>query len=173
MQDLKTGHLLGAAPKAQFWGQLIGSAVGAVVSAGVYKLYTSVYEIPGGLFGVPTGFVWIFTARLVTGKGLPMMAWQWALGAGCIFAVTTAVRIMGLGMAWQGFVPGGIAVAVGMYNEPSFTLARTCGGLINWWWARWGGEEGTVIVVASGLILGEGVVSIVNLGLASLEVPHL
>ena len=55
MQDLKTGHLLGAAPKAQFYGQLIGSFVGAVVSAWVYKLYTSVYEIPGGMFQVPTG----------------------------------------------------------------------------------------------------------------------
>lgn len=55
MQDLKTGHLLGAAPKAQFYGQLIGSFVGAIVSAWVYKLYTSVYEVPGGMFQVPTG----------------------------------------------------------------------------------------------------------------------
>ncbi|MCJ1246732.1 hypothetical protein MMC30_003941 [Trapelia coarctata] len=173
MQDLKTGHLLGAAPKAQFWGQIIGSVVGAVVSAGVYRLYTSVYTIPGGLFGVPTAFVWIFTARLVTGKGLPAMAGQWALGAGCLFAITTAIRIVGTGTSWQAFVPGGIAVAVGMYNEPSFTLARTCGGVLSLWWARRGGDEGTLVVVASGLILGEGVVSIVNLGLASLEVPHL
>lgn len=173
MQDLKTGHLLGAAPKAQFWGQIIGSVVGAVVSAGVYRLYTSVYEIPGGLFGVPTAYVWIFTARLVTGKGLPAMAWQWALGAGCLFSVTTAVRILGTGTQWQAFVPGGIAVAVGMYNEPSFTLARTCGGVLSLWWKRRGGEEGTLVVVASGLILGEGVVSIANLGLASLGVWHL
>lgn len=40
MQDLKTGHLLGAAPKAQFWGQVIGATAGAVASAFVYKLYT-------------------------------------------------------------------------------------------------------------------------------------
>ncbi|KAL8695282.1 MAG: hypothetical protein Q9218_000181 [Villophora microphyllina] len=113
MQDLKAGHLLGASPKAQFWGQMIGSAVGAVVSAGVYKLYTSVYEVPGGLFQVPTGYVWIFTARLVTGKGLPHMAWQWAVGAGGIFAILTAVRIQGQGKWWQAWLPGGIAVAVG------------------------------------------------------------
>ncbi|KAL9602226.1 MAG: hypothetical protein Q9219_001950 [cf. Caloplaca sp. 3 TL-2023] len=114
MQDLKTGHLLGASPKAQFYGQMIGSAVGAVASAGVYTLYTSVYEIPGGMFQVPTGFVWIFTARLVTGKGLPHMAWQWALGAGCIFALLTAVRIKSQGKWWQVWIPGGIAVAVGL-----------------------------------------------------------
>ena len=174
MQDLKTGHLLGAAPRAQFWGQMIGSFVGAIVSAGVYKLYTSVYEIPGGLFQVPTAYVWIFTARLVTGQGLPEMAWQWALGAGILFAFLTAARVRGQGTWWQAWVPGGIAVAVGMYNTPSFTLARTIGGLINWYWRIYRKKEETpVIVLASGLILGEGLISIVNLGLASLEVPHL
>lgn len=40
MQDLKTGHLLGASPKAQFWGQMIGATVGAVLSAFIYRLYT-------------------------------------------------------------------------------------------------------------------------------------
>lgn len=72
MQDLKTGHLLGASPRAQFYGQMIGSAVGAVVSALVYKLYVSVYPIPGDLFQTPTAYVWVFTAQLVTGKGLPL-----------------------------------------------------------------------------------------------------
>ncbi|KAL8709472.1 MAG: hypothetical protein Q9220_005855 [cf. Caloplaca sp. 1 TL-2023] len=174
MQDLKAGHLLGASPKAQFYGQIIGSAVGAVVSAGVYKLYTNVYEVPGGMFEVPTAYVWYFTARLVTGQGLPHMAWQWALGAGCIFAVLTALRIRGQGKWWQAWLPGGIAVAVGMYNTPSFTLARTVGGLVNWYWSSYRKQEDTpVIVLASGLILGEGLLSILNLVLASLSVPHL
>lgn len=115
MQDLKTGHLLGAAPNAQFWGQIIGSAVGAVVSALIYRLYTSVYEVPGDLFQVPTGYVWIFTARLVTGKGLPRMAFQWSLGAGIIFTVITVIRIVGTGKRWHSYIPGGIAVAVGKF----------------------------------------------------------
>ena len=174
LQDLKTGHLLGASPKAQFWGQMIGSVVGAVVSAGVYKLYTSVYTVPGGMFQVPTAYVWIFTARLVTGKGLPEMAWQYALGAGIIFAFLTILRIRGQGQWWQPYVPGGIAVAVGMYNVPSFTLARAVGGLMHGYWVAYRRKEETpVIVLASGLILGEGVISIANLALASLEVPHL
>lgn len=181
MQDLKTGHLLGAAPSAQFWGQIIGSAVGAVISAGVYKLYTRVYEIPGGMFQVPTGYVWVFTARLVTGKGLPPMVAEWAAGAAVVFAIGTAVRAWGnirkqKGLAgwWVDWIPGGIAVAVGMYNVPSFTLARTIGGVLNWWWTRYKVKSETpIIVLASGLILGEGLFSIVNLLLASLNVPHL
>ena len=57
MQDLKTGHLLGASPKAQFYGQIIGSIWSAIISAGIYKLYTRVYEIPGPLFQIPTAQV--------------------------------------------------------------------------------------------------------------------
>ncbi|OCL12284.1 OPT superfamily oligopeptide transporter [Glonium stellatum] len=181
MQDLKTGHLVGAAPNAQFWGQIIGSAVGAVLSACVYKLYTRVYEIPGGMFQVPTGYVWVFTARLVTGKGLPPMVAEWAAGAAVVFATSTAMRVWGNarkqnGLAgwWVDWIPGGIAVAVGMYNVPSFTLARSIGGVLNWWWTRYKGKSETrIIVLASGLILGEGLFSIVNLLLASLSVPHL
>jgi OPT family oligopeptide transporter len=129
MQDLKCGHLLGAAPNAQFWGQMIGSGVGAVLSAVVYKLYTHVYPIPGGLFEVPTAYVWVFTARLVTGKGLPPMVKEWASGAAVIFAVGTAVRVWGnsrkmrgLSGWWIDFVPGGIAVAVGMF--PALRLSE-------------------------------------------------
>lgn len=158
MQDLKTGHLLGAAPKAQFYGQVIGATVGAVVSAFIYKLYTVVYTIPGSLFQVPTGYVWIFTARLVTGEGLPPMAKEWAMGSAALFAVTTAARIVVLdkaggngnqekGKRWQALIPGGIAVAVGMYNVPSFTIARTIGGVLGWWWKGVMGWQDTPLIV--------------------------
>ncbi|OKP06425.1 hypothetical protein PENSUB_6415 [Penicillium subrubescens] len=227
MQDLKTGHLLGASPKAQFYGQIIGSLVGAVLSTAVYKMYVNVYEIPGEMFQTPTAYVWIFTARLVTGEGLPNMAWQVSVIAGLIWAILTAVRITaaspafapnGQPPAWRNWIPGGIAVAVGIFNVPSFTLARAIGGMIAWWWARKhalptrrpsssdiadginsssadgpsalqsgqgdtsSAEEATakadaasstVVVLASGLILGEGIMSIVNLLLASGRVPHL
>lgn len=119
MQDLKTGHLLGAAPKAQFWGQVIGATVGAVVSALIYRLYTAVYQVPGDLFQVPTAYVWIFTARLVTGQGLPYMAREWAIGAAVVFGVLTVVRTRGMGQAWQAYIPGGIAVAVGQSSSSS------------------------------------------------------
>lgn len=69
---------------------------------------------------------------------------------------------------------GFVNIRIGMYNVPSFTLARAIGGLLNWYWQSYRRREETpVIVLASGLILGEGVVSIVNLLLASLKVPHL
>ncbi|KAK1146539.1 OPT super [Aspergillus melleus] len=226
MQDLKTGHLLGASPKAQFYGQMIGSVVGAVLSTAVYKMYVNVYEVPGPMFQTPTAYVWIFTARLVTGQGLPPMAWQASLLAGIAFVGVTIVRIVGASpianggqrgvtAPWRAWVPGGIAVAVGIFNVPSFTLARAIGGAIAWWWSRRHAKgtdsselapptqraadgdddethhgpdsrrppgqtakdadvaSSTVVVLASGLILGEGIISIVNLLLASGGVPHL
>jgi len=73
-----------------------------------------VYTIPGELFQVPTSYVWIFTARLVTGKGLPPMAREWATWAGILFAVTTLARALSVGKPWRKYIPGGIAVAIGM-----------------------------------------------------------
>ncbi|BCS18486.1 OPT family oligopeptide transporter [Aspergillus puulaauensis] len=234
MQDLKTGHLLGASPKAQFYGQIIGSLVGAVLSTAVYKMYVNVYEVPGPMFQTPTAYVWIFTARLVTGQGLPPMAWEASTIAGAAFVAITILRIIaaspvanggrpyGTSAPWRSWIPGGIAVAVGIFNVPSFTLARAIGGAIAWWWSRGhtasngelkpetepsqadgltqptgsndrpltSGRQSTseaakdrtdaadaaassVVVLASGLILGEGIMSIVNLLLASGDVPHL
>lgn len=78
------------------------------------------------------------------------MAKEWALGAAVLFAVTTALRTRTAGTRWHALIPGGIAVAVGMYNVPSFTLARTIGGLFGWWWrARMGWKETPLIVLAS------------------------
>ncbi|KAF4591511.1 OPT superfamily oligopeptide transporter [Ophiocordyceps camponoti-floridani] len=153
MQDLKTGHLLGASPRAQFYGQMIGATFGAILSAVLYGLYTKVYAIPG--------------------HGLPPMASQWATGAGALFTLTTMFRIATVGKAWRSWVPGGIAVAVGIYNVPSFTFGRAIGGLLSWYWTRRLQRSGTpLIIVASGFVLGEGFLSIVTLILQSFGVPH-
>jgi OPT oligopeptide transporter protein len=106
-----------------------------------------VYEIPGELFQVPTAYVWIFTARLVTGKGLPYMATEWAFGAGVLFVIFTLVRTFSVGKPWRSWVPGGIAVAVGMYNVPSFTLARAIGGVGGWIWVHKMKRSNTPLII--------------------------
>lgn len=111
------------------------------------------YQVPGDLFQVPTGYVWIFTARLVTGKGLPPLAKEWAIGAAVLFAATTAIRTQTVGGRWHALIPGGIAVAVGMYNVPSFTLARTVGGLLAWWWRSIMGWQDTPLIVLASVSL--------------------
>ena len=180
MQDLKTGHLLKASPKAQYFGAIIGSIFGAFISPIIYKMYTAVYQMPSTLFPMPQAYVWVFAARLVTGRGLPPKVGIFAICASIMFTISTILRIY-LGIhpspdvrKWQPFVPSGIAVAIGMYNPPSFTLARAIGGLFSLWWTHYRRlDETKITVLASGLVLGEGIISIVNLMLAFVDVPHL
>jgi uncharacterized oligopeptide transporter (OPT) family protein len=65
MQDLKTGHLVHASPRAQFYGQLIGTSVSIVVTATAFSLYQNAYTIPGPEFPAPTAYVWLNLARLL------------------------------------------------------------------------------------------------------------
>jgi uncharacterized oligopeptide transporter (OPT) family protein len=65
MQDLKTGHLVRASPRAQFYGQLIGSTLSIPVTATAFILYSRAYTIPGPTFPAPTAYVWLSLARLL------------------------------------------------------------------------------------------------------------
>lgn len=71
MQDLKTGHLVRASPRAQFYGQLIGSSLSIIVSATAYTLYQRAYTIPGPYFPAPVAYVWLGLARLLRDGQLP------------------------------------------------------------------------------------------------------
>ncbi|KAF9958769.1 hypothetical protein BGZ65_001185 [Modicella reniformis] len=192
MQDLKTGHLLAASPKAQFYAQLIGSLASVFISTGVYKLYSNAYELPGPQFAVPTAKVWLDLARLVNGHSLPYNTSPFIWGFAAFFAALTLISVIYSDVAflrsraadgsvrgrprWVGWIPSGIAFAIGMYNLPNFTLARFAGGVVSLWWdwhckkyanhptARYA-KLGRVflIIIASGFVLGEGTFSILNL----------
>ena len=45
IQDLKTGHILHASPRAQFFGQIIGTCFSILISVGAFQLYNSIYEV--------------------------------------------------------------------------------------------------------------------------------
>jgi uncharacterized oligopeptide transporter (OPT) family protein len=57
---------------------------------------------------------------------------------------------------------------------PSFTLARAAGGVFFWaYQQRIKRPEGNIIVLASGLVLGESVTSLISLALTALQAPQL
>ncbi|EIE87658.1 hypothetical protein RO3G_12369 [Rhizopus delemar RA 99-880] len=186
MQDLKTGQLLGASPKAQFYGQMIGSLASAFIASGAYLLYRSVYSIPGPEFSVPTAQVWLDMSRLVNGHPLPPHVSEFVYGFAILFAIF--VLFKELYPNKTRFIPQGIAFAIGMYNPPNFTLARVIGGLIVYFWNKACKESDKnlswiepyrsvagqvfIIVVASGFVLGEGTFAIVNMTMRALNVPH-
>ena len=67
-----------------------------------------------------------------------------------------------VGKALLRSLPSGIGFAVGMYVAPKWTIPRVIGSLIEqgWLWWRPNSHAGLMVVVASGLVLGEGTASI-------------
>jgi OPT family oligopeptide transporter len=178
MQDLKTGHLLGASPKAQFIAQIIGTLYSVFLSSIMYKVYNAVYEIPSPTFRIPTAIIWIDCSRLVTGEGLPPYAFEFSMIFGLLFAVLSLVKNSVPSTykyhKYLIYIPNGVAVGIGIYNSPNFTIARFLGGLLSYWWMRYGNHNKVkMIIFSSGLILGEGLFSGFTLLLTSLGVRHL
>ncbi|GMM32818.1 hypothetical protein DASC09_001430 [Saccharomycopsis crataegensis] len=182
MQDLKTGHLIGASPKCQFYAQLIGTVWSVILSSIMYKVYNLVYNIPNDLFRIPTAIIWLDCARLVTGQGLPDHVFEFAVVMAIIFGVIAILKnTIPPSHKHYGkliWLPSGVPVGIGLYNIPSFTLARFIGGLVAYFWLKRHQKEGEnrkvdMIIFSSGLVLGEGLFGIVNMIMANIDVPHL
>ncbi|KAI9230491.1 MAG: OPT oligopeptide transporter protein-domain-containing protein [Piptocephalis tieghemiana] len=190
MQDLKTGHLIGASPRAQFWGQLIGSFFSVLISVAAYTVYTTVYPIPGPDFHVPTAYVWLDMARLVNGHALPTNTTPFIIAFALLAAIPPLLELTFPNRTWHKWIPSGVAFAIGMMITPNFTLPRVIGALLGHWANRHGmsqipdgsdelspeeeakrkSRKVLVIVIASGLVLGEGTFSLVNMILKSAHV---
>lgn len=87
-----------------------------------------------------------------------------------LFAILSTLKIYGHGSQsrYIRFIPSGIAFAIGFLNLPSFTLARLVGGLIEYGYKKGMSKQNCskdirLIVIASGFVLGEGVMSIASL----------
>ncbi|KAI0058594.1 OPT superfamily oligopeptide transporter [Artomyces pyxidatus] len=167
MQDLKTGHLIHASPKAQFYGQLIGSTLSIPVTVTAYVLYSRAYPIPGPTFPAPTAYVWLSLARLLRNGELPQNSAIFMLSSAIFFGVVSVLKTSATHrQLWYAkYIPSGVAFAIGFLNTPSFSIARLIGGVIEHLYhkkfaASGGTRDIRLIVVASGFVLGEGVMSI-------------
>ncbi|KAL4260909.1 oligopeptide OPT transporter family protein [Pleurotus pulmonarius] len=178
MQDLKTGHLCHASPRAQFLGQLVGSSVSIIVTATAYSLYTKAYPIPGPSFPAPTAYVWLSLARLLRDGQLPDQSAIFMISSALLFGLMSALKTQASRrQLWYAkWIPSGVAFAIGFLNTPSFSLARLVGGVAEYVYRKHFSKDGQdgkdiwLIVVASGFVLGEGVISVVSLTLRTLGV---
>ena len=85
-----------------------------------------------------------------------------------LFGAVAAAKTYAVRTEWRyaKWIPSGVAFAIGFLNTPSFSLARLIGGVVEYiYYTRVGRENGGIklIVIASGFVLGEGVVSVVSL----------
>ena len=96
---------------------MIGSFTGALISTLVYRAYTSIKKIPSDEFGVPDAHIDLVAARLIQQQGMPSRAFEFAIGAFCLGAVFSALKIVGFKKWWGDFVPSSVAMAIGTWGK--------------------------------------------------------
>lgn len=160
-QDLKTGYILGATPKKQQIGELIGAVVSAFTIGGVLILLNSAWGFGTTELSAPQATLMKMIIEGVMDGNLP-----WALVFIGVF-IAIVIEILGISV---------LPVAIGLYLPLELSSTIMIGGIIRWFVDKKSKTEeknkdaGSGILFCSGLIAGEGLVGIVLAILAVLGV---
>ncbi len=148
-QDLKTGYILGATPKKQQIGEIMGTIAAAFAIGGVMILLDNAYSFGSDKLAAPQATMMKMIIEGVMDGNLP-----WAL----IFIgafISIAVEILGI---------AALPVSIGLYLPLELSSTIMLGGLIKLITEKKFGkqkeESGKGILFCSGLIAGEGIVGV-------------
>lgn len=149
-QDLKTGFLLGATPRKQQIGELIGAVVSALSIGGVLILLDKAWGFGSSELSAPQATLMKLVTEGVMDGNLP---WAFVFLGVFITIAAEIVRIPSL------------AVAIGIYLPLELTAPIMIGGVIrhaiesrNKDSAK---ENSSGVLFSSGLIAGEGIIGII------------
>lgn len=160
-QDLKTGYILGATPKKQQIGELIGAVISALTIGGVLILLDSAWGFGTEALSAPQATLMRMIVEGVMDGNLP-----WTLVFIGVF-LAIVVEILGVAV---------LPVAIGLYLPLELSATIMIGGLIRYFVDKKGtsedGEAGTGVLFCSGLIAGEGLVGILMAILTVLKVAE-
>ncbi len=153
-QDLKTGFLLGATPKKQQYGELIGVLFSAVAIGAILYLLNAAWGFGSDELGAPQAMMMKMVIEGVMGGNLP-----WALVFTGVF-IAIAIEILGLPV---------LPVAIGIYLPFHLNAGIMAGGLVRLAlekrkYASESDKNNCIqsgILYTSGMIAGEGVVGII------------
>ncbi|HWN68376.1 MAG TPA: OPT family oligopeptide transporter [Haliangium sp.] len=176
MQDLKTGHLLGASPRKQLIAQLCGITAGVLIAVPTFFLFARVYDIGGSQeLPAPSAMLWRAVAELMNHgwDSLPThaaTAMAVALGVGAALATVRA-----LAPRAASFLPSGLAVGLAFLLPASNSICIFAGAMILLVWqrARPDAVAHYAYAVACGLIAGDGLMGVVKVLLTMAGVPTL
>lgn len=158
-QDLKTGYILGATPKKQQIGELLGAVVAAFTIGGVLLLLNSAWGFGTTELAAPQAILMKMITEGVMNGNLP-----WPLVFIGVFAAVV-VEILGIPV---------LPVAIGLYLPLELSATIMIGGVIRWIVdkksADTNGEASGGVLFCSGLIAGEGLVGILLAVLAVIGV---
>ncbi len=158
-QDLKTGFILGATPKKQQTGELIGALISAFTIGGVLILLDKAWGFGTTELAAPQATLMKMIVEGVMDGNLP-----WALVFIGVF-IAVVVEILGIPV---------LPVAIGLYLPLELSSTIMIGGIIRWFIDKKSkvkhDEAGAGVLFCSGMIAGEGLVGILLAILAVLGV---
>lgn len=163
-QDLKTGYILGATPKLQQIGELVGAFVSALAIGGVLMLLNSAWGFGSTELSAPQATLMKMITEGVMDGNLP-----WALVFIGIF-IALVVEILGISV---------LPVAIGLYLPLELSSAIMIGGIVRFFVDKKASdkekknEANGGILFGSGMIAGEGIVGILLAVLAVLKVDKI
>ena len=151
MQDLKTGHIIGATPWKQQVMQIIGTSVSAITITFTLNILHNAYTIGSELLPAPQANLMKVIVEAVFNKSLP---WNWIyIGIFIGFIIIVIDEILEYNKS--SFRLPVLAVAVGIYLPIGLSVPIFIGSLISYFNNT---ERGTLF--ASGLITGEAIMGI-------------
>jgi putative OPT family oligopeptide transporter len=176
LQDLKTGQLVGASPWRQQVALIVGVIAGAAVIGFVLNILNQAYGFPGdpnrhAISAEPLGAP---QAALIStlAKGVLNAELDWnliAIGAMIGAAAISIDETLGK-LKWLRLPP--LAIGIGIYLPMDATSPVILGALIGWLYnsAVAKAAEGEMlkrfgVLLASGLIVGESLLGVLNAGL--------
>lgn len=162
-QDLKTGFLVGATPKKQQYGELIGSVVAAIAIGAILYLLNSAWGFGSEQLPAPQAMMMKMVIEGVMGGNLP-----WAMIFIGVFC-TLVLELLGLPV---------LPVAIGIYLPIHLSAGIMVGGLVRLVVEKrkYASDserktaEDSGVLYSSGLIAGEGIVGILLAVLAVIKV---
>ncbi|RAL53000.1 hypothetical protein DM860_016235 [Cuscuta australis] len=162
-QDFKTGYLTLASPRSMFVSQIIGTAMGCVISPCVFWLfYNAFHDLgkPGSEYPAPYALVYRNMSILgVEGfsalpKNCLTLCYVFFAGSIIVNGIRDAV-----GKKWARFIPIPMAMAIPFYLGSYFAIDMCVGSLILFIWRAVNKRKAEAFApaVASGLICGDGI----------------
>lgn len=164
LTTLKTGWLLGGNPRAQFWAQLFGVAVGAIVVVPAFNLLIPDPQILGTeTWPAPSCLVWAGVSEAFA-KGFSALggAARSGIAAGSLLGIALALSERFAPARLKPFVPSPSGLGIAMVIPGSNGIAMFLGGLVaEILRRRHPALAGRYVVpVSSGLIAGESLMGV-------------
>ncbi|KAJ0230786.1 metal-nicotianamine transporter YSL8 [Hirschfeldia incana] len=178
-QDFKTGYLTLSSPRAMFVSQVIGTAIGCLVSPCVFWLFYKAFDdlgLPNSKYPAPFATVYRSMAKLGV-EGVSSLPRDCLVLCYAFFGFAILINVVkdGLGNRWGRFVPLPMAMAIPFFLGPYFAIDMCVGSLILFVWERLDAPkaEAFATAVASGLICGDGIWTLPSsvLAIAGVEPP--